>query len=203
MEVTLDEQGIDDSDLLKVPEETRVLNAAGNNLTRRGARIIADRFRQLESLNLDRNSIGDVGASNLLKIETLREVSLRDNGISDVGAKLLAGRYDFLDLRGNDIGSRGGEVQRAALACGAARRGGVEILDLEGQGITDAEAKEIAKHLPNYTLLRRLRLAHNNIGDAGRKALETAAHKCPFLEDIDLRYNLPDRDRRHPFSAYV
>jgi Leucine-rich repeat (LRR) protein len=116
-------------------------------------------LKNLTSLDLGKNDIGDEGAKSLAsgRLISLKTLYLGYNSIGDEGTQALAS--------GN----------LTALTC----------LNLESNNIGDEATQAIASG--NLTALTKLNLVYNDIGAAGAKAL--ASGKLTALEMLDLQVN--------------
>ncbi|MEJ1932570.1 leucine-rich repeat domain-containing protein [Nostoc sp. NIES-2111] len=118
-------------------------------------------LKDLQSLDLRFNNIGDAGTKHLAQLTGLQSLNLRSNNIGDAGAEHLAQLTGLqsLNLPGNDIGDAGAEH--------LAKLTSLQSLSLSSNYIGD----EGAKHLAQLTSLQSLNLRSNNIGDAGAEHL--------------------------------
>jgi uncharacterized protein (TIGR02996 family) len=160
---------------------------------------------RLHELKVDRNGIGDGGAAHLASsphLCSLRRLSLEKCSIKEVGAKALAEGTAFralthLDMGENKIGDVGAaalaqghfpELRELAIAnCGIGDAGfvalarspllaNVEVLEIDGNRITDVGAKALLKS-PYSTRLRELSAERNKMSRSVRAALEKRFNK--------------------------
>jgi uncharacterized protein (TIGR02996 family) len=119
------------------------------------------RLRHLRSLDLTNNYLGSAGAQALAVCEYLSGLSalhLGNNHIGDAGARALAEsplllRLTRLDLSNNDLGP--GAVRALSLALRAAERPALRLIDLRGNRLGLAGAREVL----SCPVLRRIAVA--------------------------------------------
>ncbi|XP_063467938.1 protein NLRC5 isoform X11 [Symphalangus syndactylus] len=147
----------------------------------------------LQSLRLNRNSIGDVGCCHLseaLRAATsLEELDLSHNRIGDAGvqhlATVLPGLPELrkIDLSVNSISPAGGvQLAESLVLC---RR--LEELMLGCNALGDPTALGLAQELPQH--LRVLHLPFSHLGPGGALSLAQALDGSPSLEEISLAEN--------------
>ncbi|KJE96130.1 TKL/IRAK protein kinase [Capsaspora owczarzaki ATCC 30864] len=144
--------------------------------------------------SLSGNQIGNVGAqvmAEVLKVNTLTELNLRQNQIGNAGATAIAEalkvntRLTGLDLWENQIGDDG------ALAIAEAFKVNTTLttLSLHQNQIGDAGAQAIAEALKVNKTLKELFLWRNQIGDAGAQAIAEALKVNKTLKTLFLNEN--------------
>lgn len=128
-------------------------------------------------LTLRSNKIGDNGATalaNVLKtasVETQSVVDLSDNPITSVGANALLQVSSANGLISLDLGNNPINVDEVMDSIQQYKG---NWLALDGLGISDAQALELARIFEGNTILESLYLSNNNIGDSGMMAIGAA-----------------------------
>ncbi len=144
------------------------------------ARVIAKHFRQLTSINLSGNAVGDAGARAVAEqLVQVTSLSLRGNSVGDAGARAIAehlGQLTSLDLGFNKVG-------KAGVRAIAEHLGQLNSLDLSYNKMGEAGARAIAQRLDQLTSLD---LRRNEMGDA---AVWAIAEQLGQLTLLDLSYN--------------
>ncbi len=126
----------------------------------------------LRNLRLNDNQIGDHGATVLKNNRTITNLSLRENGITEPGARALASSHviTHLNLANNQIGDTGATAFKSNHT--------IIDLNLSSCGISSLGAGELAGNKK----ITRLVLRGNNIGDQGAAAF----YDHPFITELDL-----------------
>jgi uncharacterized protein (TIGR02996 family) len=168
----------------------RVLILSCRPIGSRGAAALAGSsfWAALFHLGLNRTDLGDGGLSALAagpRAVALIELSLALNGITEVGARLLARGFapalERLNLRHNALRTAGAEV---LLTSPILRR--LAVLDLTHNEIGPLRLKRLVSAEPGA--LRRLDLRGNRLGTRGTRGLA----RCPRLDglqELDLTSN--------------
>ncbi|MEZ6057213.1 MAG: hypothetical protein R3C01_10970 [Planctomycetaceae bacterium] len=155
----------------------------GFGLDAAGAIAIAEHLRQLTSLDLSENSIGEAGAVAIAEhLHQLTSLNLGGNSINEAGAVAIAQhlhQLTSLDLGSNSVGDEGAVAIVQNLHQ-------LTSLDLGSNSISDAGAVAIARHLYKLTSLS---LDGNSIRDAGAVAIAQHLHQ---LTSLNLRFNSID-----------
>jgi Leucine-rich repeat (LRR) protein len=153
--------------VLKNKETLQDLNFYSEHLDARAIISLSEAFKECTKLlrvELGDNAIGDEGASALGKAlqncRNLNSLGLFFNNIGDAGIKDLAAELEQIQA--------------------------LRSLDISGNEIKADGAKSIAK----LTMLTRLFLDDNEIGDDGATALAAAFSRSETLEILSLRSNL-------------
>jgi len=152
----------------------RHLDLSGNNLSESALRVLinGDSLRQLDSLTLHNNKIGDAGVESLAHSELLKRMLCRSPA---------------LDLSWNNIGPVGARFLAESLLVEP-----VETLNLDHNAIGDAGLASLAQS-PYLRRLKRLLVRENRISDSGVLAL--AHSRVPeSLSFIDLKGNFVTTD---------
>ena len=171
--------------LAKCKNEEQVLTNASND------------FRNLLTLNLSCNSIGDYGVKALtaglnncsnLKLKSL---DLSSNSIGFDGTKALADALKHctvlgtLDISGNDIHVAGVKALAGALKyCSDLHTLNIACNSLHKNGAV--ALADLIKHCPN---LSKLIIADNSIGVHGSQVLAGAIKYCKNLHILDISHN--------------
>ncbi|KAJ1072559.1 hypothetical protein K5549_011785 [Capra hircus] len=149
-------------------------------------------LRQPVALQLDHNSVGDIGVEQLLPcLGVCKALYLRDNNISDRGiCKLVehalhSEQLQKLALGNNHITAAGAEV----LAQGLRTNNSLQFLGFWGNQVGDEGAQALAAALGDHQSLRWLSLVGNNIGSVGAQALALMLEKNMALEELWLSNN--------------
>lgn len=144
--------------------------------------------RQLTSINLASNSLGDVGASTLLagiaKASCVETLDLAENHLGATAATALRDlivantALRTLGLRGNNLGGPGAWQ----LADSLIQDTSLTSLDLESNHLGDVGARALGLCLRHNTQLQTLVIVHNEIRDNGGEAIAAGlAHNSSLL----------------------
>ncbi|XP_072321499.1 nucleotide-binding oligomerization domain-containing protein 2 isoform X2 [Eucyclogobius newberryi] len=143
-------------------------------------------------LQLDNNSVGDVGVEQLLPcLHICQSLYLRNNNISDEGiCKVITKgikceNFQKIALGNNNISAEGAKQ----LAEGLKRNHSLQFLGLWGNKIGDTGAGALARALENSKSLVWLSLVGNGVGSAGAFALANVIRNCTSLEELWLTDN--------------
>ena len=157
--------------------------------------VSSNKLKHIQTLELSRNNIGDVGAAALAQglksCINLQELRLVNNNIGDDGAATLAQGLKFcnslqtLHLAINNIGVDGA----IALAEGLKSFNNLHNLELSHNSIGDDGAEVLAEGLKSCNGLQILGLSHNSIGDEGAAALAEGLKSCSSLDTLLLSDN--------------
>ncbi|XP_055268776.1 nucleotide-binding oligomerization domain-containing protein 2 isoform X2 [Moschus berezovskii] len=149
-------------------------------------------LRRPVALQLDHNSVGDIGVEQLLPcLGICRALYLRDNNISDRGIcklvehALRCEQLQKLALGNNHITAAGAKV----LAQGLRTNNSLQFLGFWGNQVGDEGAQALAAALGHHQSLRWLSLVGNNIGSVGAQALALMLEKNMALEELCLEGN--------------
>ncbi|XP_017385620.1 nucleotide-binding oligomerization domain-containing protein 2 isoform X2 [Cebus imitator] len=149
-------------------------------------------LRRPVALQLDYNSVGDIGVEQLLPcLGVCKALYLRDNNISDRGiCKLIEHALHCeplqkLALGNNHITAAGAQV----LAEGLRGNTSLQFLGFWGNRVGDEGAQALAEALSDHQSLRWLSLVGNNIGSVGAQALALMLAKNVMLEELCLEEN--------------
>lgn len=143
-----------------------------------------------QSLSADTCS---VLARALQKDTVFTEVSLSDCMLSEEGAKvLLTGLFDnitvkVLDLKGNNLRSKGAEVLGKLLARNKTLRR--LVLEWNALGVWDEAFSLFCEGLASNGVLTQLDLRNNQINHQGAAELALALKRNNTVEVLDLRWN--------------
>jgi len=156
------------------------LDFAGNLMGSEGAKYLATKLKgctKAISLDLRVNNIDDAGLTAIIAAlpENVTELLLRNNDITDDGAKALA---KFMETNAK-----------------------IKILDLSDNEIGDEGAAALAAMLEKNTTLTDLDLFHNAIKHAGGKALAAALKKTNSLKDFDVSANDIDNEEEYAMES--
>ncbi|KAM8894218.1 nucleotide-binding oligomerization domain-containing protein 2 isoform 2-T2 [Spinachia spinachia] len=153
---------------------------------------VLQHLRNPVGLQLDNNSVGDVGVEQLLPcMHNCNSLYLRNNNITDEGIrKLLAtgihcDSFRKIALGNNNITEEGAKQ----LAEGLKSNRSLKYLGLWGNKIGDAGAVALASALQSSTSLVWLSLVGNGVGDAGAGALANIIRNSTSLEELWLTEN--------------
>lgn len=148
------------------------LQLSQSGIREKGAKYVADFLfenRVLHSLNLSKNFIGAVGALEFRRAlqcnHVLREVNLSHNNIQDEGAKAIASGL----LQSQDSNLR--------------------CLHLSHNNLKDDATPLLAELLRARSILERLFLSGNSIGNQGMAQIADALHSNNGLVDLYLEQN--------------
>ncbi|XP_008826533.1 nucleotide-binding oligomerization domain-containing protein 2 [Nannospalax galili] len=146
-------------------------------------------LRRPVALQLDHNSVGDVGVEQLLPcLDVCTAVYLRDNGISDRGACMLVERavhceqLQKLALFNNKLTDGCAHAVSKLLA----HKQNFLALRLGNNHITDVGAQVLAQGLKSSTSLQFLGFWGNSVGDKGAQALAEAVADHQSLKWLSL-----------------
>ena len=149
----------------------------------------------LTSLTLNKNSIGEAGASALSQALTanssLTTLELRLNNIGNAGASSLSqaltanSSLTSLDLGANSIGDAGASALFQALSANSS----LISLHLDENSIGEADVSSLFQALKANSSLAILNLRWNSIGDAGASSLSQALTANSSLASLDLSCN--------------
>ncbi|KAM6222964.1 nucleotide-binding oligomerization domain-containing protein 2 [Rhynchocyon petersi] len=146
-------------------------------------------LRQPVALQLDYNSVGDVGVEQLLPcLGVFKALYLRDNNISDRGIckliehALCCEQLQKLALFNNKLTDGCAHSMAKLLAC----KQNFLALRLGNNHITAAGAKVLAQGLQDNSSLQFLGFWGNKVGDMGAQALAEALSHHPSLKWLSL-----------------
>jgi Ran GTPase-activating protein (RanGAP) involved in mRNA processing and transport len=132
-------------------------------------------MRNLESLNLRENNIGDKGAKAIGKAlegnETLKELDVSANAFGENGASALLPHAKII---GASLGWKGVNSEK---------------WDISGKKLSDGDMLLIEPLLRTMPNLKDLRLSRNNIGDEGCRTIAPALRTMPNLKTLYLYNN--------------
>jgi Ran GTPase-activating protein (RanGAP) involved in mRNA processing and transport len=185
----------------KLFEDLRELHLGSNELDDEGTATVAKLLSdsKVETLDLEENAIGDVGALVLsMALKTARELKtlklsgnpIESTGIVALAVSLAGSKIQELELSGIEMGEEGAK----ALAVMMATTLELRTLALEETGLGDAGAACIATGLASSLQLQTLRLRRNFIKEAGTRDLASSLKKAKSLRDLELTAN-PIRQR--------
>jgi uncharacterized protein (TIGR02996 family) len=154
--------------------QLRRLDLSGNGLSETALKVLinGESLKQLDSLALEGNNIGDGGVEALARSDLLR--------------RILA-RSPALNLGRNNIGPLGAQALAESPLLEA-----VETLNLDINAIGDAGLRSLAQS-PYLVRLLQLNVSENRIGDAGVLAL-ARSDRPRTLTFIDLTRNFVTSD---------
>jgi hypothetical protein len=187
------------STFLKLHKTIDFLDLSGNGIGSIGAEHLVRGLlpsKALRTLDLSDNDLGDSGVLALipaLRTCRLLQLSLRNNGISEIGvweelAEFLSGdpKLEVLELSENGLGDAGATVLASSLSGNKTLR----HLILRKCRIGNAGAKALAGHLSRNTELWVLNLAGNrDMKDEGAVAFAGLIAKNTSLRFLDLSYS--------------
>ncbi|MCA9179170.1 MAG: TIGR02996 domain-containing protein [Planctomycetales bacterium] len=177
-----------------LPEQIVIVDLSHNRLSPEDLQRIAEsswlprvRELKLENCRLTNAALAPLLAVNMPRLETL---ALTGNALTgDILLPLrewsAIGQLRALRLAGNELRAQGGELDLAHLLSVLTQ---IEELDLGGNGLNDAQVRQLCDGAPSGTL-RRLSLRSNKFGKDGFVALCNAA-VFANLELLDVRGNL-------------
>jgi len=152
--------------------------AVGTKITTKGVQANIAAFRNLRSLIIGNNNIGDAGLEAIARApfaRNLTELDVLSNGItaSGVQANIAAfAKLEALFIAANNIGDAGLEaIARAPFA------GNLLLLVVLSNGITTSG---VQANIAAFAKLKSLIIGNNNIGDAGLEAIARA----PFASNL-------------------
>jgi Ran GTPase-activating protein (RanGAP) involved in mRNA processing and transport len=195
-----DEQFKAVADTLANYTDVEKLELRRNAVGSKGGALLGELFRQgkhrqLTSIDLASNSLGDVGASKLLKgiaeascVETLE---LAENNL---GAKAAVSIRDMivansalrtLGLRGNNLGGSG----LWQLADSLIQDTSLTSLDLESNGLSDVGGRALGLCLRHNHGLQRLVITDNEIRDNGGEAIAAGLAHNSSLHELEAGHN--------------
>ena len=183
------------SKCLKHTGALKALNIAGNNITVKGAEIVADfiqestkitnmtenirQFTTLQKLDISHNSICDDGAiaiGRCLKLnKTLKELNLSDNKISNYAIEIIADA-----IKSNTT---------------------LLELDISHNSTSFDGAVAISKCLKANETLKALDLSWNRISGNGAVSIAEAIKINATLQQLDVSNNNISKDAIMPFSS--
>ncbi|KAI4571853.1 hypothetical protein MJG53_013959 [Ovis ammon polii x Ovis aries] len=150
-------------------------------------------LRRPVALQLDHNSVGDIGVEQLLPcLGVCKALYLRDNNISDRGIcklvehALRCEQLQKLAFWGNQVGDEGAQALAAALGDHQSLR----WLSLVGNNIGSVGAQALALMLEKNMALEELWLSNNHITSLGAEALLWALEKNDTILEVWLRGNM-------------
>ena len=178
---------------LMVNKQCTELSLNSNNITQRGALILADGLRKnktLVSLKLNGNQLSDKGVSAIAKIleaanQTLETLDLGSNDITDQGAIDLGAMLKTnttltnLDLSMNRLGERG--VRYLANALDGDNKGLKRLSLRTNKSITDSSADLLATMIRCNKILDTLDVGNCSLSTVSKEQLQkTVSSKRPF-----------------------
>jgi hypothetical protein len=191
--VDLSKQQLVDRDMETVIQQALIekectrLDLGYNNITSRGASILADALKHnttLEELDFHNNRVLDIGVHSLAEVlssntSIVKALGLGSNGITDKGAEHLAEMLKtnrtitWLALAGNQIGDRGVQLLADTLAH---QNTSLLVLSLHvNKSISDASVNAITNMLQHNKSLKKLWMQDCNISEEGKAKLREAA----------------------------
>ena len=189
-----DEQFKAVADTLAEHTEVENLELRGNAVGSKGGALLGQLFqkgnhRQLTSINLASNSLGDVGATKLLagiaKASCVETLDLAENHLGATAALAIRDlivantALRTLGLRGNNLGGPGAWQ----LADSLIQDTSLTSLDLESNRLGDVGARALGLCLRHNTQLQTLVIVHNEIRDNGGEAIAAGlAHNSSLLQ---------------------
>ncbi|KAM4833860.1 nucleotide-binding oligomerization domain-containing protein 2 isoform 2-T2 [Thomomys bottae] len=154
--------------------------------------FVLQHLQQPLALQLDYNSVGDIGVEQLLPcLSVCKALYLRDNNISDQGIckliehALLCKQLQKLALFNNKLTDGCADSLARLLAC----KQNFLSLRIGNNYITATGAQVLAQGLKDNTSLQFLGLVGNNIGSVGAQALALMLEKNIALEELCLEEN--------------
>jgi Leucine Rich repeat len=164
----------------------------------------------LRSLSLNQCELRDEGATAIAEclnvtVQTITELCLENNGITDVGVEALAAArhtnetLEVLNLFRNDINNRGA----AALSRVVDRNARLRCLKLGRNQIGDDGTTAIAAALNTQTALRVLDLSGNCITKRGAFAMSEAILRNTGLAELCMQNNRLRPEGRAAFYAKI
>ncbi|CAF1402355.1 unnamed protein product, partial [Adineta ricciae] len=169
-----------------------------NQITSQGIAIITDGLKDnttLETLNLEKNFIGDQGVqylSNVLltKNSTIQRLDLNENNITSTGVQYLADllqvtrNLTWLGLHTNKIGDSGMVLLANVLAD---HNRSLQVLDLcYNKSITDKCAQSIIDMVKNNRSLKRIHMSGCNLSKSIRDQIRLASNSNRVLEILEV-----------------
>ncbi|XP_074067443.1 nucleotide-binding oligomerization domain-containing protein 2 isoform X2 [Macrotis lagotis] len=160
--------------------------------------FVLKNLKQPVALQLDYNSVGDIGVEQLLPcLRVCQALYLRDNNISDQGIcrlvdqALQCDQFQKLALFNNKLT----DDCAHSLASLLRYKQNLLALRLWGNAVGDEGALALASALHDHQSLKWLSLVGNNIGSLGTQALALMLEKNTSLEELCLEENrLQDED---------
>ncbi|CAH3165864.1 unnamed protein product, partial [Pocillopora meandrina] len=162
-----------------------------NKYEGRGAKIVLEAINECKREKSDFHSHLSKSFGTGLNLTNL---NLQNNSVSDVGAKCIAEAIKAikvnktltnLDLSGNDVSAAGATCIAEAIKVNKT----LTNLDLSRNRISDAGATCIAEAIKVNKTLTNLDLSGNRISDAGATCIAEAIKVNKTLTNLDLRYN--------------
>ncbi len=177
-----------DANTIEIAKHLRqltTLNLRYNRIGEPGAQAIAENLRQLTTLELGYNQVGEAGARAIAEnLDHLEALYLGGNLVGEGGAQAITenlGKLKTLDLRNNRVGDAGARAIAEHLSQ-------LKTLDLRNNQVGDAGARAIGKHLGQLT---RLILWCNQVGNAGARAISEHLSQLKILSLGDNDVNEP------------
>lgn len=145
----------------------------------------------LESLDLEHNNVGDLGAEGFgvafQNNNTLTSLNLNHNNIGEIGSQCMGialgsnTALKELRLSKNQIWDIGAEhIGQGLATCG------LEILHLDGNFIGSEGAQKLADGIRKNKTLKELHLKSNSLSENGKSALSNAKSNHPTLKDLTM-----------------
>ncbi|XP_069037418.1 nucleotide-binding oligomerization domain-containing protein 2 isoform X2 [Lepisosteus oculatus] len=154
-------------------------------------------LRSPVGLQLDYNSVGDVGIEQLLPcLDKCHSIYLRHNNVSDEGISKLIERgiecehFQKIALGNNHITAQGAEQ----LAEGLRESRSLQYLGLWGNKIGDQGTEALAEALEKSPSLVWLSLVDNGVSSSGARALTAVIKNSSTLEELWLTNNSITRE---------
>eukprot|EP01012_Entosiphon_sulcatum_P022744 TRINITY_DN27735_c0_g1_i1.p1 TRINITY_DN27735_c0_g1~~TRINITY_DN27735_c0_g1_i1.p1 ORF type:complete len:1123 (+),score=337.23 TRINITY_DN27735_c0_g1_i1:119-3487(+) len=206
------------ADALRSNTTTTMLNLTNNLIGDGGARALAEVLRTnrtLKVLGLSNNNITMYGAKALSEAlvvnGTVTDINLANNRIGTEGAKFILACLEHchsvvaLNLELNDIaGALLDEIEDAvelnllpltlkrllpSLRANDEKIRALDFSQSDGRYHTDKSVKTLARALRMNTVVTRVDLSHNNVGNQGAAALADVLKANHVLTAMDLSYN--------------
>ncbi|CAF3963655.1 unnamed protein product [Adineta steineri] len=169
-----------------------------NKISFEGASIIAAGLKDnttLETLNLEKNSIGDKGVKSLSNVlltknSSLQRLDINENNITNIGAQYLAELLKittnliWLGLHTNDIGDQGIELLANTLAYDNRH---LQVLDLcFNKSVTDRSVESIITMVKHNRSLKRFHMYGCNLSESGRDRIRQEAKSNTILQLLEI-----------------
>ncbi|CAF4243551.1 unnamed protein product, partial [Adineta steineri] len=169
-----------------------------NKISFEGASIIAAGLKDnttLETLNLEKNSIGDKGVKSLSNVlltknSSLQRLDINENNITNIGAQYLADllkittNLTWLGLHTNDIGDQGIELLVNTLAY---HNRHLQVLDLcFNKSVTDKSVESLITMVKHNRSLKRFHMYGCNLSESGRDRIRLEAKSNTILQLLEI-----------------